>query len=89
MGSNPALSRLSWPRVVVVDADYLSSQLQQPAGLRNYIDLSWLAASLGTLAGALGSSFDDDEDIREATYSRRWHERRKMFDTYDNASDDS
>lgn len=76
---------------VVVDADYLSSQLERPAQLLNYLDLSWLAASLGTLAGALGANFDSDEDVRKATYSRRWHERRKMFDTYNdsNDSDDS
>lgn len=73
---------------VVVDSGFLAAQLEQPAHVLNYLDLSWLAASLGTLAGALGSNFDSDEAIRKATYSLRWHERRKMFDTYEESTDD-
>ncbi|MEX5261666.1 hypothetical protein [Kocuria sp. CPCC 205263] len=38
---------------------------------------------LAALAGALGSNFDSDEAIREATYSRREHQRRRLADTYD------
>lgn len=68
--------------LIVIDIGFLTAQIQQPAGLHNYLELSWLAASLGTMAGALGSNFDSNETIRRATYSRRWHERRKMFDTY-------
>ncbi len=37
---------------------------------------------MGTLAGALGANFDDPEAVREATYSQRYHERRELFDTY-------
>ncbi|GAA2043831.1 hypothetical protein GCM10009720_25910 [Yaniella flava] len=73
---------------VIIDAGYLSSQLEQSAALWHYLRLSWLAACLGTLAGALGANFDSDEDIREATYSRRWHERRKMFNSYEQSADD-
>lgn len=68
--------------VVIVDANYLASQLEHNATLESYLRLAWLAASLGTLAGALGSNFDSDDAIRQATYSERWHERRQMFDSY-------
>lgn len=39
-----------------------------------------LAACLATLAGALGSNFDSDDEIRQATYSKREHERRQRRD---------
>ncbi|MFF0903788.1 UNVERIFIED_CONTAM: hypothetical protein RF653_08935 [Kocuria sp. CPCC 205316] len=68
--------------LAVITGDYLASQLGHPVSLFDYLHLSWLAASLGTLAGALGSNFDSDESIREATYSRRVHERRRLADDY-------
>jgi hypothetical protein len=68
--------------LAVIEADYLRSQLGHPVNLLDYGHLSWLAASLGTLAGALGSNFDSDEAIREATYSRREHQRRQLADAY-------
>ncbi|MCO1337595.1 hypothetical protein BJH93_01590 [Kocuria polaris] len=64
--------------LAIVDTAYLESQLGHPVGLSDYAALSWLAASLGTMAGALGSNFDSDDDIREATYSRRAHQRRLL-----------
>lgn len=69
--------------LAVIDAGYLQSQLGHPVSLLDYVQLSWLASSLGTLAGALGSNFDSDEAIRVATYSRREHQRRQLADSYD------
>ena len=40
-------------------------------------------ASLGTFAGAIGSSFDNDDAIREGTYSRREHVRRQIVGLYE------
>ena len=68
--------------LTVIEAGYLQSQLGHPVNLSDYAHLAWLAASLGTLAGALGSNFDSDEAIREATYSRREHQRRQVTDSY-------
>lgn len=70
--------------LAVIEADYLQSQLGHPVGWSDYVRLSWLAASLGTLAGALGSNFDSDAAIREATYSRREHQRRELAGSYEN-----
>jgi hypothetical protein len=67
--------------LAVIDAGYLESQLGHPVDLRDYARLSWLAASLGTVAGALGSNFDSDEAIREATYSRRDLQRRRLHES--------
>lgn len=69
--------------LVVVEPGYLGSQVGHPVEFRNYVYLAWLAASWGIMAGALGSSFDSDDAVREATYSQRFHERRKLFGTYE------
>ncbi|MBG6216265.1 hypothetical protein IWX75_000702 [Arthrobacter sp. CAN_A6] len=51
-----------------------SSCLTKPYDRNHYLNLSWLAASMGITAGALGSNFDGDQAVREATYSRREHQ---------------
>ena len=68
--------------LAVIESGYLQSQLGHPVNLLDYVHLSWLAASLGTVAGSLGSNFDSDAAIREATYSRREYERRQLADSY-------
>lgn len=67
---------------VVVEPSYLAGQLGHATSVRDYLVLGWFSASMGTMAGALGSNFDDETVVREATYSRRWHQRRLMFDDY-------
>lgn len=74
--------------VVVMDSDYLASQIGRSAGIGDYVHLAWLSSSMGTFAGALGSNFDDEDTVREATYSLRWHERRKLFDNYQSRDPD-
>ena len=74
--------------LTVMDADYLGTQLGRPTVLLDYVHLAWLSSCLGAFAGALGSNFDDENVVREATYSLRWHERRKMFDSYQSREGD-
>lgn len=69
--------------LTVISGDYLQSQLGHPVSVFDYAQLAWLAASFGTIAGALGSNFDSNTRIREATYSRRENERRKLAESYD------
>ncbi|MFD5027656.1 hypothetical protein [Streptomyces sp. NPDC058373] len=61
---------------VVIPTSYLSSTLGHPAGLSDFATLAWLAACLGTLAGALGSGLADEETVRRAAYSDRERERQ-------------
>lgn len=75
--------------ITVMDAGYLETQLERPVRLVDYAHLAWLSSCLGAFAGALGSNFDDEDAVREATYSLRWHERRKMFDSYETGVADS
>ncbi|WP_404290957.1 hypothetical protein [Glutamicibacter arilaitensis] len=64
--------------IVVIDQGFLAYQLRHPVGFAEYVNLAWLAASLGTLGGAIGSSFDQVESIQQATFSQREYERRNM-----------
>lgn len=63
--------------LLIITGDYLASQLSRPVSLLDHLKLTWLAASLGTLGGAIGSNFDSDRAINQATYSRREYERRQ------------
>lgn len=63
--------------LVVVSPHFLTEQLGHHAGLVDYLRLAWLAASLGTVAGAVGSSTADTEDILRATYGHRELQRRQ------------
>jgi hypothetical protein len=42
----------------VIEPDYLGQSLGHPAGIVEYLKLAWLSSSLGTFAGALGSSLE-------------------------------
>src|SRR5919112_5585831 len=49
---------------VFVPSGYFQSILKHPVGLGEYLTLSWLGASLATVAGALGASLEDEETVR-------------------------
>ncbi|MFD6949926.1 hypothetical protein A6A08_08835 [Nocardiopsis sp. TSRI0078] len=66
--------------LVVIDGSVMEAALGHPPGLASYVSIAWLASSLGTMAGALGSSFEDQAAVREAAYSARERERRARFD---------
>lgn len=62
--------------LVVIDPDYLESVIRQPADLGRYLDIAWMSAALGVVAGGLGASFDDEADLRSLTHGRRENLRR-------------
>ncbi|WP_406691560.1 hypothetical protein REH65_05570 [Saccharopolyspora sp. ID03-671] len=61
---------------IVISPEYLSGQLAHHAGPLDYLALSWLASSMGTIAGALGSSLETESAVRRAAFSKRERERR-------------
>ena len=71
--------------LVVIDQEFLASQLGHEVSITEYLNLAWLAASLGTLGGAIGSSFDDVKSVQRATFSQREYERRNL--TLDNVDE--
>ncbi|WAC56182.1 hypothetical protein [Gordonia sp. SL306] len=67
--------------LAVIDSGFLAQELGRPsASFRDYVYLAWLATSMGTVAGAVGSSADSYEDILSATYGYRERGRRRAED---------
>lgn len=64
--------------LIVIAPSYLEGELDHEISVIDYVRLAWLAASLGTFAGAVGSNFDSDADIESATYNRRVSQRRQL-----------
>lgn len=62
--------------LAVISADYLRTQLGHPVGVVDYLSLVWLASSMGTVAGALGSSLESEHAVTRATYGVRERQRR-------------
>jgi hypothetical protein len=62
---------------VFVPGAYFQTILKHPVGFGEYLTLSWLAASLATVAGALGASLEDEETVREASYGYRQRRRHE------------
>jgi hypothetical protein len=50
---------------------------RHPVGAGEYLRLAWLASSLATVGGALGSGLESDAVVRTATYGSREHNLRK------------
>lgn len=63
--------------LAVIPGPFMQSTLAHPVGFGDYVGIAWLAASMGTIAGALGSGLADEESVRQAAYSRRENQRRQ------------
>ena len=59
----------------VIDGDPLRHSLRHPVARTECIVLAWFASSVAPIAGALGSSLEDDSVVREATYGFRQKQR--------------
>lgn len=70
--------------LTIIPSSYMASTLGHEVGFGDYVTLAWFVSSMGTLAGALGSSFESDEAIQRATYGRREWERHAVTRKVDN-----
>lgn len=61
--------------VIVIDSGFVASTIGTDVSAAAYLDIAWLAGSMGTVAGALGSNFDADDDIRNFPHVRRQAQR--------------
>lgn len=62
--------------LIIIDPDYLAVTIEREASVVRYLDIAWLSAAMGVVAGALGSSFDEDADLRNLTHGQRERQRR-------------
>jgi hypothetical protein len=78
--------------IVLIEGSYFGQVLGHPAGPASYLKLVWLSTSVGIVAGAVGSSVEDEDRVRRATYSRRERERqqrnRERAEETENGGDD-
>lgn len=65
--------------LAVIPAAYFEKTLGHSITWLDYVELAWLSTSMGTFAGALGSSFESDQAILQATYGRREQERHERI----------
>lgn len=72
--------------LVVIPPDYLATTLNHPSGFGEFAIVAWLAASMGTIAGALGSGLASEDAVRQAAYSKREQERRQSLQAQDQGS---
>jgi hypothetical protein len=69
--------------VALVEPAHMASVLQRPTTVGDHLRLVWLASSVGIVAGALGSSLESEDAVRDATYGRRERQRRRDADQDD------
>ena len=73
-----------------VPSAVMGKTLGHEIGLLEFGALGWLATSLATVGGALGSGLESDETVRSATYGYRQQMRQKRIqEQRDDDSDDS
>src|SRR5699024_5051263 len=57
--------------VLLIDPQFMTETIGEEAGFANYLQIAWLSASLGTVAGAVGSNFDSRADLKTLTQGTR------------------
>lgn len=68
--------------LVIIDPEFMAEIIGRPhARFSNYLDIAWLSAAMGVVAGALGSSFDDGADVKNLTHVQRLRSRVYVAET--------
>ncbi|MFC7401037.1 hypothetical protein [Citricoccus sp. GCM10030269] len=78
--------------LIIIESGYLAQTIGKSASIASYLEIAWLSASLGTVAGALGASFDHEDDIRNLTNGTRKaqrYEERKAAEKRESAGSGS
>jgi hypothetical protein len=66
--------------LLLLDRGLLGARLGHGAGWIDYVTVAWMASSLATVGGALGTGFQTDEAVQAAAYGYRQRERRRTED---------
>jgi hypothetical protein len=60
----------------LIPSDLLANMLGHAAAWSAYLSLAWGFTTMGVIAGALGSSLQSDQAVRQAAYGYREEQRR-------------
>jgi len=72
---------------IVIAPDYMATVIGEAPSWSTYLDIAWLSAAMGVVAGGLGSSFDSGTDLRSLTHGQRERQRRYTEDDRDLAAE--
>lgn len=61
--------------LLLIDPEFMTQEVGEDAAFGNYLDIAWLSASMGVVAGAIGSNFDEDADLKNLTQGSREAQR--------------
>lgn len=73
--------------LVTIPLDYLGTTLGRSATVADQARVAWLSASMGTIAGSLGSGLAGEEAVRQAAYSEREQERQARREAEEERTD--
>jgi hypothetical protein len=69
---------------LLVRGGILQEALRHPVDWTDYVTVAWLASSMATIGGAIGSGLDSDEEARDAAFGYR--QRRRDADRRETVS---
>jgi hypothetical protein len=78
---------LSLALAFVLDVDVVSQNLGHRAMWTDYLEITWLIASLATVGGAVASGAEDEDTVRKAAYGPRQRARLEAEQARSDADD--
>jgi hypothetical protein len=61
--------------LIIISPEYMEQVLGTQVDFTSYLDIAWLSAALGVIAGGLGTRFDSQTDVRRLTHAQRERQR--------------
>lgn len=75
--------------LVIISPEFMQQTLGSEPKLSDYLVIAWLSASMGVIAGGLGSGFDAEADLRRMTHGQRERQRVLTRDDDESRDEDS